>query len=65
MNMVPPTAGVREEQARCLGEAIRLLHRAGWHDYAKRLADEVHASNVVIDDGRRLRHSKRANRGKP
>ena len=49
-----PSATAKQEQAKAIGEAIRLLHRAGWHEYAKRIANDARDSGLCVDDGRRL-----------
>ena len=49
-----PSATEKQEQAKAIGEAIRLLHRAGWHEYAKRIANDARESGICVDDGKRL-----------
>lgn len=49
-----PSATEKQEQAKAIGEAIRLLHRAGWHEYAKRIANDARESGLCVDDGKRL-----------
>jgi hypothetical protein len=49
-----PSATAKQEQAKAIGEAVRLLHRAGWHEYAKQIANAARESGLCVDDGRRL-----------
>jgi hypothetical protein len=49
-----PSATAKQEQAKAIGEAVRLLHRAGWHEYAKRIADDARDSGICVDDGKQL-----------
>ena len=47
------------EDAKAIGEAIRLLHRAGWHEYAKLIANDARESGLFVDDGKRLVQSRK------
>jgi hypothetical protein len=49
-----PSATAKQEQAKAIGGAIRLLHRAGWHEYAKRIASDASDSGICVDDGKQL-----------
>ena len=56
-----PSATAKQEQAKAIGEAIRLLHRAGWHEYAKQIANDAQESGICVDDGKQLVRSESHN----